>query len=199
MEDARTFPLAPLAVPGARAEEPVDANHPDAVMERLYVAAFPRVFAFVRYQVSSTEAAQEVVSRVFLKVYQHRNKVPDGDAAMHWVFRVARTTLIDYWRVDGRRERANVPVQEMVEQFSSSSTPELDYQRRRQLSDLLQVVSDLSDDDRAMIALKFAADRTNRDIASILNLSEAAVSMRLLRALRRLRQRLQSIGWNESD
>lgn len=199
MADARTVPLAPLAVPGTHAEEQVDAASPEAIFERLYVAAFPRVYAFVRYQVSSIEAAQEVVSRVFLKAYKHRERIPAGEAAMHWVFRIAHTTLVDYWRVDGRRERANVPVQEMVEQVSSSATPEVDYQRRQQLGDLLQLVSDLSDDDRAMLALKFAADRTNRDIASILNLSEAAVSMRLLRALRRLRQRLQSIGWDESN
>lgn len=199
MADSRTIPLGSLAVPGTHAEEQVEANTPEAVFERLYVAAFPRLFAFVRYQVSSTEAAQEVVSRVFLKAYRHREKIPAGEAGMYWVFRIGYTTLVDYWRVDGRRERAHVPVQEMVEQVSSSPTPELDYQRRRQVGDLLQVVSDLSDDDRAMIALKFAADRTNRDIALILNLSEGAVSMRLMRALRRLKQRLQGIGWDERN
>lgn len=199
MAHARSVPLAQPAASEPREDEQTTAAAPDAIFEELYVAAFPRVYAFVRYQVSSTEAAQEVVSRVFLKAYRHRHKIPPGESGMHWVFRVAHTTLVDYWRVDGRRERANVPVEDMVEQVSSSTTPESDYQRRQQLSDLLQLVSDLPDDDRAMLALKFAADRTNRDIASILNLSEAAVSMRLLRALRRLKQRLQNIGWNEGD
>lgn len=199
MADARFGPLDPPIVTEAIAKSHAETRTSDGVFEELYVAAFPRVFAFVRYQVSSTEVAQEVVSRVFLKVYRHREKIPAGESGMHWVFRIAHTTLVDYWRVDGRRERANVSVQEMVEQVTSTATPETEYQRRQQLSDLLQVVSDLPDDDRAMLALKFAADRTNRDIASILNLSEAAVSMRLLRALRRLKQRLQSIGWNEGN
>lgn len=199
MADARSISLVPPIVSETVAKKQAEASSTDAVFETLYTEAFPRVYAFVRYQVSSTEVAQEVVGRVFFKAYSHRDKIPAGDSAMHWVFRIAHNTLIDYWRVDGRRERASVPVQELLHQPSSASTPETDYQRRQQMSDLLQIVSDLSDDDRAMLALKFAADRTNRDIASILNLSEAAVSMRLLRALRRLKKRLQSIGWNESN
>jgi len=199
MSHARSVPHADRLL-SKSAEHPQDkALSQDAVFETLYAAAFPRVYAFVRYQVSTTETAQEIVSRVFLKAYRHRHKIPAGDSGTHWVFRIAHTTLIDYWRVEGRRERANVPVQELSELPSTSTTPEADYQRRQEVSALLQVMSDLPDDDRAMLALKFAADRTNRDIASILDLTEAAVSMRLLRALRRLRQRLQSIGWNERN
>lgn len=171
----------------------------DVVFEDLYSAAFPRVYSFVRCQVATTETAQEIVSRVFLKACKHRERLPAGDAAMHWIFRIAKTTLVDYWRVEGRRDRVSVSLQELSDLPSSGTTPEVAYERRQQVSDLLQTVGDLPTEDRLMLALKFAADRTNRDIAHILNLSEAAVSMRLLRALRRLKRRLQSIGWNESN
>lgn len=199
MAQARSVPHADQFLAKPNDQRQNEALSPGAVFETLYEAAFPRVYAFVRYQVSRTETAQEIVSRVFLKAYRHRHKIPAGDSGTHWVFRIAHTTLIDYWRVEGRRERANVPVQELSDLPATSTTPEADYQRRQEVSALLQVMSDLSYDDRAMLALKFSADRTNRDIASILNLTEAAVSMRLLRALRRLRQRLQSIGWNERN
>jgi RNA polymerase sigma factor (sigma-70 family) len=49
-------------------------------------------------------------------------------------------------------------------------------------------------DDRMLLSLKFTAQRTNREVAGILGISEAAVSMRLLRALRRLRERLADLG-----
>ena len=194
MSEARCAPGARL-LPEAHERE-LDTQASD-VFGALYEAAFPRVYSMVRCQVATTEAAQEIVSRVFLKAYQHRGKIPEGDGAMFWIFRIAQTTIIDYWRVEGRRERANVPVEELSSFASTDRSPESDYQGRQRVSDLLQIVSDLPDDHRKMLALKFAADRTNREIASILNISEAAVSMRLLRALQGLRERLKSIGWHE--
>lgn len=163
--------------------------------EALYAIASPKIYAFIRCQVANTETAQELVGRVFLKAYRHREKAPQGEAAMVWVFRIAHTTLIDYWRVDRRRERASLSIHEVAEPSSTAANPEMAYERKQRTRHLLQVLSDLAREERSMLALKFAAQRTNRDIAAILNLSEAAVSMRLSRSLRRLRVRLQSIGW----
>lgn len=165
-----------------------------ASFEALYAAAFPKVYGFLRCQVATVDVAQELVSRVFLKAYRHRQKAPEGDGAIQWVFRIAQTTLIDYWRVEKRRERASLPIDEIAK-LPAASNPEAAYERKRQISDLWQMVSDLPEEDRVLLALKFAAHRTNRDIAVILNLSEGAVSMRLLRSLRRLRERLHKIGW----
>ena len=198
MLDSRPL-LRPTGLP-----EPTGAIRPDvpapllepATFEDLYVAAFPKVYAFIRCRVASTETAQELVSRVFLKAYSHREKAPQGEAAMQWVSRIAHTTLIDYWRVDKRHERASLPIQEIAELPAASTSPDTAYERKRQIVDLLQIVSGLGEEDRAMLSLKFAASRTNRDIAGILHVSEAAVSMRLLRSLRRLRERLERMGWD---
>ena len=59
---------------------------------------------------------------------------------------------------------------------------------------LLSVMSELDKDDQTVLGLKFTAQQTNREIAAILDLTEGAVSMRLLRALRRLRERLLERG-----
>jgi RNA polymerase sigma factor (sigma-70 family) len=179
----------------APGEDAVDGLPVYRSFEHLYAAAFPKVYAFIRSQVSATETAQELVSRIFLKAYRHRDKAPRDAAAMQWVFRVAHTTLIDYWRVEKRRERVSLPLHEIAEIPSGSTSPDAAYERRQQISDLLLIVSDLSHEDQELLALKFAAHRTNREIAAILRLSEGAVSMRVLRALRHLRQRLQRMGW----
>lgn len=51
-------------------------------------------------------------------------------------------------------------------------------------------IADLDDDDREMILLRHREQRSNQDIARELGLSEAASSMRYLRAIRRLRAAL---------
>lgn len=195
MVDARSVPQRGALFRSAAARSESTGAR-ELTFEELYADAFPKIYAFMRCQVATTETAQELVSRVFLKAYRHRDKSPKGAAAMQWVFRIAHNTLIDYWRVDRPRERASLSIDEIGELPLPSRSPDAAYERKRQIGDLLQLVSDLGEDDRAILTLKFVAHRTNRDIAGILQISEGAVSMRLLRSLRRLRERLNQLGWD---
>ena len=162
--------------------------------ELFYNTMFPRIYTYVRCQVRDTEAAKDIVSQSFLKAYQHKTKAPSGDAMAHWLFRIVRNTLIDHWRVDGRRQMACVSLEELPQLADGVASPEMQVATRERQATLLRVMSGLPERDRTVLALKFAAYRTNRDIAAILHLSEGAVSMRLLRALRRLREKLLELG-----
>jgi RNA polymerase sigma factor (sigma-70 family) len=173
---------------------PDEAVELDATFVELYTTWFPRVYAFVRSQVGAAVLAQELVARVFLKAYRHRRKLPSGEAAAIWLFRIARNTVIDYWRVEGRREAANVSIDELSEVCDTHADPEALYASKERQAKVLQGMSAMCIDDRMLLSLKFTAQRTNREIASILGISEAAVSMRLLRALRRLREHLAELG-----
>ncbi len=166
----------------------------DGAFAQFYTFAFPRVYGFVRSQVGDVTTAQEIVGRIFLKAYRHRRKAPAGEAALLWVFRIAHTTLIDYWRVERRREAVSVSLDEIADLPDGLADPEARYAMREREGLLLRVVGQLGVDDRSVLALKFIAQRTNREIAEILQLSEGAVSMRLLRALRRVRERLLEMG-----
>ncbi len=53
-----------------------------------------------------------------------------------------------------------------------------------------EAVSQLSDRDRELIALRYGADLTSRHIAELLSLSPNAVEVALHRAIERLRQAL---------
>jgi RNA polymerase sigma-70 factor (ECF subfamily) len=177
------------------AESPVlEDSALDGSFARLYSSAFPKVYSFIRSQVGNVQTAQEIVGRVFLKAYKHRRKAPSGEASIQWVFRIAHTTLIDYWRVEGRWESASVSIEELADLPGEFATPDAAYAAKERKALLLAVVSDLDKDDHSILALKFMGQRTNREIAEILGVTEGAVSMRLLRALRRVRHRLLELG-----
>ncbi len=148
----------------------------------------------MRSQVSSAETAQDLVSQIFLKTYRHWHAAPRGEAATFWLFRIARNALIDHWRVEGKRASVSVPLDELIETRGQEANPEAICSARERSGRLLEVVGSLEKGDRVVLALKFTAQHTNREVAAILNISEAAVSMRLLRALRRLRDRLAERG-----
>ena len=166
----------------------------DTGFEQLYRSAFPRVYSYIRSQVGNVQTAQDIVGRIFLKAYRHHAKAPVGPAATVWVFRIAHTVLIDHWRVEGRRESASVSIDDLAEFAGDVASPEAAYADKERKVVLLSVMSELDKDDSTVLGLKFTAQQTNREIATILDLTEGAVSMRLLRALRRLRERLLERG-----
>jgi RNA polymerase sigma-70 factor (ECF subfamily) len=167
----------------------------ETAFEQLYSAACPKVYAFIRCQVASAEMAQDLVSRVFVKAYRHRSHQPPPDGMTAWIFRIARTTLIDYWRVEKRRDAVTLPLEEIADLTSTGEDPQAAYERKARGAHIVRVLNGLRDDDRMLLALKFAGQRTNREIAVVLSISEGAVSMRLLRALRQLRKALRADGW----
>lgn len=183
----------PLNWPLTKAEE----LNPDCVrFARIYENSLRHVYSFIRAQVHDVSTAEELVGRVYLKAYQHRAKFPETDEeTVFWIQRVARTTLIDYFRVEGRREAVRVPFEEIDVPPQCSTDPETLYLEQQRRRSLIRLINEFETDAREILLLKFFAQRTNREIASILEISEGAVSMRLLRALRTLRSRLTEAGW----
>ena len=179
---------------GVPAEVNVAVESSTLEFEHLYASAFPRVYSFIRSQVGSVQSAQDVVGQVFLKAYRHHSKAPAGPAAMAWVFRIAHTVLIDHWRVEGRRESASVSIDDLAAFPAAQASPEAACAEKERKVLLLSAMGELGHDDRTVLGLKFTAQQTNREIAAILDLTEGAVSMRLLRALRRLRERVLERG-----
>ena len=57
----------------------------------------------------------------------------------------------------------------------------------------------MSDDDREVILMRHTEQMSNQDVANALGLTEAAASMRYLRALRRLRAVLVPDGGNPPE
>jgi RNA polymerase sigma factor (sigma-70 family) len=163
--------------------------------EHFYRAALPKVYRFVRCQVHDLETAQDIVSRVFLSAFRKWGQAPSGEEAVHWIFRIARNAVIDHWRGEGQRAAVAIGLEELSDIAGTALTPEAAYARRERAATLLRAMGSLTDQDRMLLALKFAGQRTNREVALILGISEAAVSMRLLRALRRLRERIGDQGF----
>ncbi len=204
--DGASFNSIEVSAPVASGDVPISLNwkftkanelSPDSVrFTRIYEGSVRQVYSFIRAQVHNVSTAQELVGRVYLKAYQHRSKFPESDEeTTFWILRIARTTLIDYFRVEGRREAVSIPLEELALPPQFTADPESLYleQQRRRL--LIRLVNEFEIDVREVLILKFFAQRTNREIAAILEITEGAVSMRLLRALRTLRSRLTDAGW----
>ena len=102
--------------------------------------------------------------------------------------------MIDHWRVEGRRLAVTISLDELGDISGTTADPEIAALTRERQATLVRLMGGLDQREQSLLALKFAAQRTNREIAAVLSISEGAVSMRLLRALRRLREQLREAG-----
>ena len=137
-----------------------------------------RVYAYIAYRVGDGPDAEDLTSETFeravryRKSYDHRKGEP-----VAWLLGIAKRC------VDGRGPRLEL-ASESVEEPSGSDLEE-DVIRRLTVG---RAVATLDERDRELIALRYGADLTARQIAELLGARTNAVEVALHRALGRLRE-----------
>ena len=147
--------------------------HPESLIKRVY--------AYVAYRVGDGADAEDITSATFERALRYRKSFDAGrgDAAA-WLIGIARREIADHY---GDRANAGVELPELAlpGDFAADSAERLD---------LRAAVAELDQRDRELIALRYGADLSARQIAELLELKTNAVEVALHRALRRLRDRL---------
>jgi RNA polymerase sigma-70 factor (ECF subfamily) len=71
--------------------------------EQLYQENLELIYRFVYSQVRNREAAEDLTSQIFLKAVRSLDLEQSAHSGSAWLFRVAHTTMADYWRAHYRR------------------------------------------------------------------------------------------------
>jgi RNA polymerase sigma-70 factor (ECF subfamily) len=154
-----------------------------------YEEELPRVYGYVAYQLMSHEEAEDLTQQTFERALAHWGEFDDRRATITtWLLAIARNLVIDHYRARSRRP-AIVSLEELPEaQLDSSSyaDPALGVG-----PDLEWALSGLGERERELIALRYGADLSGPQIASVTGLSVANVQQILSRSLRRLRAELE--------
>lgn len=157
----------------------------------LFDLYYPKLYRYVRYRVSSLQEAEDLTALSFERAMMHQASYdPAKGAFSTWLFRIARNAVINH-QTQRRQRGMAVDLEEIADLPAETQSPEEAVLHKETLRRLLQQVSTLSLRDQDIIALKFAGRLTNREIAETLDLKEKTVSVILLRALRKLRQRVE--------
>ena len=150
----------------------------------LYEQNFHRVYAYVARRVRDRAETQELTSHVFHQALANLGKFKwRGAPFAAWLYRIAANAIADQAR---RKQRET---NEQPEKATESSTAiDLEAVERRAL--LFQAVETLPDDQRRVIVLRFAEEKSIREIAGELGRSEGAIKQLQFRGLENLRNRL---------
>jgi RNA polymerase sigma-70 factor, ECF subfamily len=139
-----------------------------------------RVYAYVAYRIGDGPEAEDVTSATFERALRYRGTYdPRRGEPIAWLLGIARRCLDD-----ARAARAATPRDEPVEVEEDFA---VDAERRVMLAGAL---TNLSQRDRELLALRYGADLTARQIARVMDMQVNAVEVALHRALARLRSEL---------
>lgn len=151
--------------------------------DAVYAEQLPRIYNFFRYRVGPGPIAEDLTSATFEKAWRARDRYDKDRAAFStWIYAVARNVAVDHFR----RERPSVPLDEVAE-TAGGPTPEELAERRSDEEQLGRLLARRSDRERELLALKYGAECTNREIAGMTGLSESNVGTILHRAVQALR------------
>jgi RNA polymerase sigma-70 factor (ECF subfamily) len=160
----------------------------------LYHDYFPKVFAYVYGRVQDKEVSLDIVSDVFEKAYMKVQSLRSRESFGSWLFTIARNEVSSHWRKEKPAARAAQEAAIEKELHSQPKSPEETLLHKERLAFLSGLVKQLPKREQEIIALKFDAELTNREIASVLSTSEVNVRVTIFRALRKLRERMQNLG-----
>ena len=130
-------------------------------------------------------AAEDLTSITFEKAWRARKKYRRDLAGFGtWLMAIARNVAVDHFR----SHRRHAPL-EAVAEVAGGATPEELAEHRSDVERLGRLLEALPARERELVALKYGAELTNRDIARLTRLSESNVGTLLHRTVHELRAR----------
>ena len=139
----------------------------------------------------SADEAQDILQEVFLRLIQHNKPFADEEHRKRWLIRVT-ANLCRNERKSGYRRRVVLMDNDSAEIIGMNPADRGTYSDEAE--ELRAAVAGLPENLRIVVHLFYYEDYPVRDIASILNKTEATVLTRLHRARAALKEKLKG-GW----
>jgi RNA polymerase sigma-70 factor (ECF subfamily) len=149
----------------------------------VYNVSLPSIFHYFCYKVGDPIVAEDLTAITFEKAWKHRGSYhEDIGQVQSWLFGIARNVAFDHFRKNSRE----ISLEDGSE-FNLVTSFEDDVQRRLDFQSILKSLSQFPDRERELIAMKYGAELTNREIARLTGLSESNVGTILHRVVDKLR------------
>ena len=185
MAERRTFETSRSATD----EEIAVAARADAHrFGQLYERYADRIYAYALSRTGSPEAADDIVGETMISALENIQRFdPERGAFTTWIFTIASRRIADQqrayhraWRYVTARWRSDPPAMDPSEWA----------ERADQSARVRGTIQRLSGSHREVVSLRYVADLPIAEIAALLGISEAAVKMRLNRALKNIAEML---------
>ena len=150
----------------------------------LYEQNFHRVYAYIARRVRDRAEIQDLTAHVFHQALANIGKFKwKGSPFAAWLYAIAANAIAD--QAKRKMRESSEPANPSAESSSAADLEEVERRAR-----LFGAVDKLPEDQRLVIVMRFADEKSIREIAGALGRSEGAVKQLQFRGLENLRNRL---------
>ena len=158
----------------------------DSFQETVYREYRERVSRYIHSRVTNPSDAEDLLSCVFLKVYQGLGGFCEEKASLStWIYTITRNTVQDFYR-----RKTPVLLPENWREISENDTAEDLLLAQEQLEELAEALEQLEQRQRDLIILHYYKEKTLRDIAVQMGMSYSNAKVLHTKALSRLKELL---------
>jgi len=158
----------------------------DSEFTELYRAHVRDVYSYAYYRVGNHHDAEDLTEQTFLQAYRHFERAQresEGRPLRPWLIRIAHNLAANLYRDRSRKPQA--PIDDSTPLPAMHTTEEL-VEGRDELARVLEGVTQLPDDRREALIMRFALGMDNREIARALGRTDGATKVLIHRAIRQL-------------
>jgi len=164
-----------------------DRAHFGAVYEKY----FEVVYAYVARRVRDRAVTEDLTSEVFRKALAHLPRFKwTGAPFGAWLLRIAANLIADRAKRVAREEHSDS--EELADRGSSAQAQQSDLEAAERRAHVIRLVDELPEDQRRVVRMRFAEEKSIGEIAARLNRTEGAVKQLQFRAFQTLRAKLDT-------
>jgi len=140
---------------------------------QLYEAYFDKIYRYIAIRIGNEMEAEDMTQQVFLKALR---SIPSfrwrGISPSAWLFRIAHNQVVDYLRK--KTKRVTVPIDKLPPSVSDDN-PQLIAEQRQDTEQLALASQQLTQAQREVISLRFAAELSVAEVSKVMGRSQGAV------------------------
>ncbi len=160
------------------------------VFGALYDRYVDRIYGYALQRTQDETTAQDITAVTFEKALRHIQKYEwRGKSFVAWLYRIAHNELVQ----QHRKRRFLAPFQAVQNgrfHQTDGRAPETAVLHQQRNQKLHQAIDRLSAKDKQIVTLRYFTELSNDEIGEVLGCSTSNVYVRLHRALKRLRQKM---------
>ncbi len=135
------------------------------------------------------EDRNDLIQEIIVQLWKSFETYNDQYKYSTWIYRIALNVAISFYRKENRRKEIAHPITDSILNFAETSSTN---DTEKNINLLLQFISELKELDKALMLL-YLEERSHREIAEIIGISETNVATKIGRIKTILKQKFSSI------
>ncbi|MDR9409730.1 MAG: RNA polymerase sigma-70 factor [Balneolaceae bacterium] len=157
----------------------------DNAFKKFFDAHYDALFVFLRNRNISREAAEDLIQKAFLYIWEHRKRIKPDLSLKAYLYRIAYTRMLNYLE----QEPNHTTLEKHVNGTKKTPLDTIEYKDLRTAFE--KAVSDLPERRRAVFESCFIEDLTYKETAEQLSISVKTVENHMALAFKDLRKELK--------